>query len=106
MSEIRSGATAIETGAIALWVGASAGFAFVSAPIAFCLVTDRDVFAQITEQSLARLAQLTYVSGGTAAAVALLRAGFENVSQAHRSLAPLSMFSHTNNASTVRPSET
>jgi len=73
----RFAAAALETSATGLWVGASAGFAFVWAPIAFGLVTDRDVFAQITERSLARLANLTYAAAGLAGVIALGRAGFE-----------------------------
>ncbi len=74
MGKIDGALGAVEIGATALWVGASAGFAFVNAPVAFKLVTDRDVFAEITGQTLARLASLTYVSGGIAAGAALLRA--------------------------------
>jgi hypothetical protein len=77
VNAIRAVATTAEVGATALWVGASAGFAFVSAPLAFGLVTDRDVFAQLTERTLARLAKITYVAGGGSALVALIRAGVE-----------------------------
>jgi hypothetical protein len=73
----RFAAAAVETSATGLWVGASAGFAFVSAPIAFRLVTDRNVFAEITERSLARLANLTYFAAGLAGLIALGRAGLE-----------------------------
>lgn len=75
MSALSFAATSAEVGATAVWVGASAGFAFISAPLAFRLVTDRDVFAELTERTLARLANLTYIAGGSAAVVALLRAG-------------------------------
>jgi hypothetical protein len=77
VNAVRLAATGAEVGATALWTGASAGFAFVSAPIAFRLVADRDVFAQITEGTLGRLATLSYVAGGLAATVAFLRAAFE-----------------------------
>lgn len=63
---------AIESGASALWVGAGAGFA-ICAPIAFHLVEDRDVFSEITRQTLERLAGVTYGAGSVAIASALLR---------------------------------
>lgn len=74
MGKISSALGAVEIGGTALWVGASAGFAFVYAPIAFKLVTDRDTFAEITGQTLARLAALTFAAGGAAAGAAFLRA--------------------------------
>ncbi len=74
MGKLSGALGAVEIGGTALWVGASAGFAFVYAPIAFKLVTDRDTFAEITGQTLARLAALTFASGGVAAGAALLRA--------------------------------
>jgi hypothetical protein len=77
MNGVRAAATIVEVGATAVWVGASAGFAFISAPLAFRLITDRNVFAKLTEQTLARLAKLTYFAGGTATLVALTRAGAE-----------------------------
>lgn len=64
---------AVEVVATAFWTGSSAGFAFVSAPLAFSLVEDRDVFAQLTERSLARLAKCANVAGGIAVAAAALR---------------------------------
>jgi hypothetical protein len=45
----------------------------VSAPLAFSLVADRDVFAALTERSLARLATCANVAGGIAVAAAALR---------------------------------
>ncbi len=83
MNAPRAAATSAEVGATALWVGASAGFAFVSAPLAFALVTDRDVFAELTERTLARLANLAYAAGGGAAAVALVRSGLEREGRAN-----------------------
>lgn len=74
MGKVSSALGAVEIGATALWVGASAGFAFVYAPIAFKLVTDRDTFAELTGQTLARLAALTFAAGGAAVGAALLRA--------------------------------
>jgi hypothetical protein len=65
--------TALEVTSTAFWVGASAGFAFVQAPVAFGLVTDRDVFADLTEQTLARTATCTYVAGGIALTAAAAR---------------------------------
>jgi hypothetical protein len=63
---------AIESGANALWVGAGAGFA-ICAPIAFHLVEDRDVFSEITRQTLERLVATTTAAGSVAIACALLR---------------------------------
>jgi hypothetical protein len=60
MKAVRAAATAVEVGA---------------------LITDRDVFAKLTEHTLARLAKLTYFAGGTAALVALARAGAERDGQ-------------------------
>jgi hypothetical protein len=77
VNAVRFVATSAEAGATALWVGASAGFAFISAPIAFRLVTDRDVFAQLTERTLGRLARVTYAAGGAATCIALVRAGVD-----------------------------
>lgn len=65
--------TTAEVAATALWTGASAGFAFVSAPLAFKLVPDREQFASITEGTLARLTTLANVAGGIAVAAAILR---------------------------------
>jgi hypothetical protein len=65
--------TAVEVVGTAFWTGASAGFAFVSAPLAFSLVTDRDQFAALTERSLARLAVCANVAGGLAVGAAALR---------------------------------
>jgi hypothetical protein len=65
--------TAVEVLATAFWTGASAGFAFISAPIAFGLVEDRDVFATLTEESLARLATCANVAGSIAVTAAALR---------------------------------
>jgi hypothetical protein len=64
---------AIESGASALWVGAGAGFA-ICAPIAFHLVEDRDVFSEITRQTLERLAKVAYGAATLAAVTALGRA--------------------------------
>ncbi len=86
MKALRLAATAAEAGATALWVGASAGFAFVSAPIAFALVTDRDVFAQITERTLGRLARITYAAGGAATCIALVRAGVDSADRTNAAL--------------------
>lgn len=86
MNALRVIATAAEAGATAVWVGASAGFAFVSAPIAFALVTDRDVFAQITERTLGRLARMTYAAGGAATCIALVRAGIEPAGRTNAAL--------------------
>ena len=54
--------TALEVSASALWTGASAGFAFVSAPLAFRVVSDRDQFATLTGRSLARLARALWLA--------------------------------------------
>ncbi|HTJ24783.1 MAG TPA: hypothetical protein VMA36_01340 [Candidatus Limnocylindria bacterium] len=63
---------AIEACADALWVGAGAGFAF-SSPITFHLVEDRDVFSQITGQTLDRLTRVAYVAASVAAGAAFVR---------------------------------
>ncbi len=69
---------AIEIPALGIWLGALAGFAFVSAPLAFRLVAPLDVtrFAALTAQSLAVLTTWGYVLGGLAIAAAVLRALF------------------------------
>jgi hypothetical protein len=69
---------AIEIPALGIWVGALAGFAFVSAPIAFRVVAPLDVtrFAELTVGSLAVLTTWGYVLGGLAIVAAMLRAVF------------------------------
>ncbi len=64
---------ALEVTATGFWVGASAGFAFVQAPVAFALVTDRDVFADLTERTLERTAVATYIASGIALVACALR---------------------------------
>lgn len=63
----------LETTSQMLWVGASAGFAFVSAPIAFHTIADLETFATLTERTLERLASFSVVTGGIAIAAATLR---------------------------------
>jgi hypothetical protein len=63
---------AVEAGANALWVGAGAGFAF-SSPITFHLVEDKDVFSQITGQTLERLTRVAYMAASVGACAAMLR---------------------------------
>jgi hypothetical protein len=65
--------TSTEVLATAFWTGASAGFSFVSAPLAFSLVEDRDLFASLTEGSLDRLAACANVAGSIAVTAAALR---------------------------------
>ncbi len=65
--------TALEVAGTAFWTGSSAGFAFISAPLAFTIVTDRDAFAELTERTLGRLAACANVAGGVAVAAAALR---------------------------------
>lgn len=72
MSVLDNTLGAIESGATALWVGAGAGFA-ISSPIAFHLVEDRDVFSEITRQTLERLAKVAGTAGSIAIASALVR---------------------------------
>ena len=72
MGFLERAAGSIEIGATAFWVGASAGFAFVQAPIAFHTVEDRDLFAQLTERTLHRLASATFGAEGVASGCALL----------------------------------
>jgi hypothetical protein len=72
MATLENTLGAIEAGATALWVGAGAGFA-ICAPIAFHLVEDRDVFSQITGQTLERLAKVAYSAASVGALAALAR---------------------------------
>lgn len=64
----------LEIGATAFWTGASAGFAAIGVPLAFKVLTDRDTIAELTGQTLHRLAVATYVAGGLASGAALARA--------------------------------
>jgi hypothetical protein len=88
---------AIEACADALWVGSGAGFAF-SSPIAFHLVEDRDVFSQITGQTLERLTRVAYVAAGIGAGAALLRSVLgdgsreNDLARASANLAAICMF--------------
>ena len=69
---------AIEIPALGIWLGALAGFAFVSAPLAFRIVAPLDVtrFATLVAQSLTTLTTWGYVLGGIAMIAAILRAVF------------------------------
>jgi hypothetical protein len=66
---------AIEIPALGIWLGALAGFAFVTAPLAFRTVAPLDAgrFAALIGQSIGTLTQWGYVLGGVAIVVALLR---------------------------------
>jgi hypothetical protein len=66
---------AIEIPALGLWLGALAGFAFISAPLAFRIVAPLDVtrFAALTAQALGTLTLWGYVLGGVAIVVVVLR---------------------------------
>jgi Domain of unknown function (DUF4149) len=67
---------AVEIPALGIWLGALAGFAFVSAPLAFRLVAPLDVarFAALTAQSVGALTVWGYVLGALAVVAGLLRA--------------------------------
>jgi len=66
---------AIEILALGTWLGALAGFAFVTAPLAYQLVAPISVsrFATLTAEALAALTLWGYVFGGIAFGVALVR---------------------------------
>jgi hypothetical protein len=66
---------AIEIPALGVWLGALAGFAFVSAPLAFRIVAPLDVtrFAELTARTLGNLTVWGYVLGGLALLAAILR---------------------------------
>lgn len=64
---------ALEVGALALWIGASCGFAFVTAPAAFRVLTDPGQIAGLTLASLTALADVAYVCGTLAIVAALVR---------------------------------
>ncbi len=67
---------AIELPALGVWLGALAGFAFVSAPLAFRIVAPLDVarFAALTARTIGDLTVWGYVLGGVAIVAGLLRA--------------------------------
>jgi hypothetical protein len=67
---------AIEVPALGIWLGALAGFAFVSAPLAFRIVAPLGVahFAALTAQSIGVLTVWGYVLGAIAIVAAVLRA--------------------------------
>jgi hypothetical protein len=67
---------AIEIPALGIWLGALAGFAFVSAPLAFRIVAPLDVarFAAFTAQTVSTLTVWGYVLGAIAIVAGLLRA--------------------------------
>jgi hypothetical protein len=67
---------AIEIPALGIWLGALAGFAFVSAPLAFRIVAPLDVgrFASLTAQTIGTLTVWGYVLGALAVVAGLLRA--------------------------------
>ena len=67
---------AIELPALGVWLGALAGFAFVSAPLAFRIVAPLDAarFAALTAHTIGALTVWGYVLGGIAIVAGLLRA--------------------------------
>ena len=67
---------AIELPALGVWLGALAGFAFVSAPLAFRIVAPLDEarFAALTAHTIADLTIWGYVLGGVAIVTGLVRA--------------------------------
>ena len=64
---------AVEIPAIGLWLGALCGFAFISAPAAFRIVTDITQFADLTATNLRILGYAGAICGGIAIVVALVR---------------------------------
>ena len=67
---------AIELPALGIWLGALAGFAFVSAPLAFRIVAPLDAarFAALTGHTIGDLTLWGYVLGGIAIVAGLARA--------------------------------
>lgn len=67
---------AIELPALGVWLGALAGFAFVSAPLAFRIVAPLDAgkFAALTAHTIGALTLWGYVLGGIAIVTGLMRA--------------------------------
>jgi hypothetical protein len=67
---------AIELPALGVWLGALAGFAFVSAPLAFRIVAPIDAgrFAALTAHTIGDLTLWGYVLGGIAIVTGLMRA--------------------------------
>jgi hypothetical protein len=67
---------AIELPALGVWLGALAGFAFVSAPLAFRIVAPLDAarFATLTAHTIGALTVWGYVLGGIAIVTGLMRA--------------------------------
>ena len=67
---------AIELPALGVWLGALAGFAFVSAPLAFRIVAPLDAarFAALTAHTIGDLTVWGYVLGGIAIVAGLVRA--------------------------------
>jgi len=67
---------AIELPALGVWLGALAGFAFVSAPLAFRIVAPLDAgrFAALTAQTIGNLTVWGYVLGAIAIVAGLVRA--------------------------------
>jgi Domain of unknown function (DUF4149) len=64
---------AVEIPAIGLWLGALCGFAFISAPAAFRIVTDITQFADLTATNLRVLGYVGATCGGIAIVIALAR---------------------------------
>ena len=79
----------LEIGATAFWTGASVGFAAIDVPLAFRVLTDRDTIAELTGQTLHRLALSTYVAGGLASGAALVRGMLDGESRTYDGLRAL-----------------
>ncbi|MBV9438922.1 MAG: DUF4149 domain-containing protein [Candidatus Eremiobacteraeota bacterium] len=81
---------AIEIPALGVWLGALAGFAFVSAPLAFRIVAPHDLarFSELTVATLVRLSTWAAVLGAVAIAAAIGRAvqAADRISEAIRIL--------------------
>jgi Domain of unknown function (DUF4149) len=64
---------AVEIPAIGLWLGALCGFAFISAPAAFRIVSDITQFADLTATNLRVLGYVGAICGVIAIVIALVR---------------------------------
>jgi hypothetical protein len=64
---------AVEVAALGVWIGALCGFAFVTAPATFRVLSDPGQIARLTTATLTTLAEVGYGCGGLAIAAALAR---------------------------------
>lgn len=66
-------AAVIEQLALAVWIGGLIGFAFLTAPAAFHIVSNLDQFASLTGKVLSELSRVGYWCGGIAIVAAIVR---------------------------------